>query len=200
MRSLVRTILGLIRTTTTYKIHSILAKYEYQSPTYKISKKAIKWLKEIELTDTDRMAMDAYPGIIQTTQKQIDIFESHIASISKEDQRTRLLMTIAGINYITALTVISEIAARRGPQKAKVAAAKEMLVISWHMLTKMEPYRTQNHSLIQREWNQNLIRPDTVQNTHLGDRKRFRITSTRLINTHRKKNYGMLFYLVSSML
>lgn len=33
------------------------------------------------------------------------------------------------------------IAARRGPQKAKVAAAKEMLVIMWYMLTKMEPYR-----------------------------------------------------------
>ncbi|MEM3008108.1 MAG: transposase [candidate division WOR-3 bacterium] len=175
-------------------------------------------MAKIELTDTDRMTKDAYLGIIQTTQKQIDIFESHMASISKEDQRTRLLMTIAGINYITALTVISEIvdisrfatpeklvsyaglapsqrnsgeskksggitkhgstwlryamveaahttiqnddrigkfyskiAARRRPQKAKIAAAKEMLVIVWHMLTKMEPYRTQNHELTARK-------------------------------------------------
>ena len=46
----------------------------------------------------------------------------------------------------------SRIAARRGPQKAKVAAAKEMLVIAWYMLTKMEPYRTQNHSLTERKY------------------------------------------------
>lgn len=46
----------------------------------------------------------------------------------------------------------SRIASRREPQKARVAAAKEMLVISWHMLTKMEPYRTQNHSLTQRKY------------------------------------------------
>jgi transposase len=222
LRNLVRTRLGLIRTRTTYKnkVHSILAKYEYQSPTYKtFSNKGIKWLKEIELSETDRMAMDAYLGTIETTQKQIDTLESKMATLSKDDQRIRLLMTIPGINYITALTVISEIvdikrfatpdklvsyaglapsqrnsgdtkrtgsitkhgsswlryamveaahtairnderinrfysriAARRGPQKAKVAAAKEMLVISWHMLTKMEPYRTQNHSLTERKY------------------------------------------------
>jgi transposase len=55
------------------------------------------------------MAMDAYLDGIEPTQKQIDIFESKMASISKDDQRIRLLMTIPGINYITALTVISEI-------------------------------------------------------------------------------------------
>jgi transposase len=32
-----------------------------------------------------------------------------IASISKEDERVRLLMTIPGIDYITALTIVSEI-------------------------------------------------------------------------------------------
>jgi transposase len=222
LRNLVRTRLGLIRTRTTYKnkVHSILAKYEYQSPTYKtFSKKGIKWIKEIELSETDRIAMDAYLGIIETTQKQIDSFESHMASIAQNDKRIRLLMTIPGINYITALSVISEIvditrfatpdklvsyaglapsqrnsgdtkksgnitkhgsswlryamveaahtaihnderinrfysriSARRGPQKAKVAAAKEMLVIIWYMLTKMEPYRTQNHSLTERKY------------------------------------------------
>src|SRR5215470_16915718 len=44
------------------------------------------------------------------------------------------------------------IASRRGPQKAKVAAAKEMLVIIWHMLTKKEPYRTMNNDLVQRKY------------------------------------------------
>lgn len=55
------------------------------------------------------MAMDAYLDGIQMTQRQIDSFESHMASISRQDKRIRLLMTVPGINYITALTVISEI-------------------------------------------------------------------------------------------
>lgn len=46
----------------------------------------------------------------------------------------------------------SRIAARRSPQKAKVTATKEMLVIIWHMLQNMEPYRTQNHSLTEKKY------------------------------------------------
>lgn len=44
------------------------------------------------------------------------------------------------------------IANRRGPQKAKVAAAKEMLVITWHMLTNNEPYRTMNREMVERKY------------------------------------------------
>ncbi|MGB8934149.1 MAG: hypothetical protein WCC17_03475 [Candidatus Nitrosopolaris sp.] len=40
------------------------------------------------------------------------------------------------------------IASRRGTQKA----AKEMLVIIWHMLTKNEPNRTMNNDLVQRKY------------------------------------------------
>lgn len=222
LRNLARTRLGLVRTRTNYKnkIHAILAKYEHKSPAYKaFSKKGIAWLRQITLTDTDRMTMNAYLDGIELVQQQVDSFESRMAAISKEDQRIRLLMTIPGINYVTALTVISEIvdirrfatpeklvayaglapsqrnsgetkrsgnitkhgsawlryamveaahttihnddrigrfysriAARRGPQKAKVAAAKEMLVIIWHMLTRMEPCRTQNRELTERKY------------------------------------------------
>lgn len=44
------------------------------------------------------------------------------------------------------------IAERRGPQKARVAAAKEMLVIIWYMLTKNEPYRTMNREMVERKY------------------------------------------------
>jgi transposase len=215
LRNLVRTRLGLVRTCTTYKnkIHAILAKYEHRCPLKDpFSGKGIVWLRGIELSEIDRMAMNSYLDGIEMLQKQIGTFESRIASISKEDQRIKLLLTIPGISYVTALTVISEIvdisrfatpeklvayaglapsqrssgdtkmsgkitkqgsswlrnamveaanitiqhddriakfysriASRRGPMKGRVAAAKEMLVIIWHMLTKMEPYRTQNH-------------------------------------------------------
>ncbi len=44
------------------------------------------------------------------------------------------------------------IAKRRGKQKAKVAAARQMLAIIWYMLTNSEEYRTQNHELTQRKY------------------------------------------------
>lgn len=59
----------------------------------------------------------------------------------------------------------ARVSARRRHQKAKVAAAREMLVISWHMLTKMEPYRTQNHEMTQRKYKEK-IKISLIQQTH----------------------------------
>ncbi len=53
--------------------------------------------------------MNTYLENIEMNQKQIDTFETKIATISNEDERTRLIMTIPGISYVTALTIISEI-------------------------------------------------------------------------------------------
>ncbi len=53
--------------------------------------------------------MDAYLENINMNQKQTGTFETKIATISNEDERTRLVMTIPGISCVTALTIISEI-------------------------------------------------------------------------------------------
>jgi transposase len=44
------------------------------------------------------------------------------------------------------------IAPRRGPQKAKIATAKEMLVIVWYMLTRNEHYRGMNEESTERKY------------------------------------------------
>jgi hypothetical protein len=36
--------------------------------------------------------------------------------------------------------------------RARVATAKEMLVIMWHMLTNNEPYRTMNKEMTERKY------------------------------------------------
>ncbi len=79
------------------------------TPTKTFSQKGVRWLHEINLSEVDRMAMDAYLDSIDMMQKQINTIEIKIATISNEDEKTRLLMTIPGINYVTALTIISEI-------------------------------------------------------------------------------------------
>jgi len=111
LRSMVRTRLGLVRNISRHKnkIYAILAKYDYTVPTKTFSKKRLQWLHEITLSEIDRMAMNAYVESIEMTQKQVNTFETKIAEISNEDSRTRLLMTIPGINYVTTLTIISEI-------------------------------------------------------------------------------------------
>jgi hypothetical protein len=48
--------------------------------------------------------------------------------------------------------IYKRIAESRGPQKARVAAAEEMLVIIWHMLTKNEPYRMINREMVERKY------------------------------------------------
>ena len=164
--------------------------------------------------------MDSCIRILETLDEEIESFNAKIASISMQDDRIKLLMTIPGIDYLTALTIISEIvhikrfktpwklvsyaglvssrrdsgnrkrkgggitkegskwlryalveavnttiryderlgafyqriANRRGKQKAKVAAAKEMLVIIWHMLTNSEPYRTMKKDMTERKY------------------------------------------------
>ena len=165
------------------------------------------------------MQLESAIDITASLSRHIDTFTAKIASIAKDDQRVRLLMTIPGIDYLTALTIIAEIAdikrfstpwklvgyaglacsqrdtgdkkrrgpitkqgskwlryamveaantaircderlkqfhdriaPRRGPQKARVATAKEMLVIVWHMLTKSEPYRGMNRETVERKY------------------------------------------------
>lgn len=222
LRQLVRTRMDLVANRTMFKnkVHAILAKYEYESPARDLfSITGIGWLGSIELSWIDRMAMNAYIDALNTLDKQIEAFTEKIASISKKDDRVKILMTIPGIDYFTALAIISEIvdvkrfstpwklvayaglapsrrdsgntkrrggitrlgskwlryalveavnttiryderlgafyhriASRRGPQKARVAAAKEALVIIWHMLTNNEPYRTMNKEMTERKY------------------------------------------------
>ncbi len=222
LRQLVRTRIDLVHNRTAFKnkVHAILAKYEHESPVIDIfSIKGIEWLRRIELSWIDRMAMDSYIDTLNTLDEQIEKFTVKIASVAMEDDRVKLLMTISGIDYFTALTIITEIvdvrrfstpwklvaysglapsrrdsgeskrrggitrtgsrwlrfalveaigitiryderlgtfyqriASRRGPQKARVAAAKEALVIIWYMLMNNEPYRTMNKGMVERKY------------------------------------------------
>jgi transposase len=58
----------------------------------------------------DKMQLNSLFEIIESFDSQIDSFTAKIASIAKGDPRVRLLMTMPGIDYLTALTIIAEIA------------------------------------------------------------------------------------------
>lgn len=223
MRSLVRTRLGIVHGITRHKntIHAILAKYDHVRVTADLfSKKSIaQLLRRIELSPVDRLSTDLHIDSIESAQGQLERVEDEIARMAADDGRTRLLMSLPGIGYITALTMISEIvdierfasaeklvsyagispshrdsadvhrgggitgqgstwlrnavveaanttirhdermgkiydriAKRRGGNKARVAVARHMLEIAWHLLKKNEEYRTQNRELSERKY------------------------------------------------
>ena len=222
LRNMARTRLGFVRGVTRHKnkIHAILAKYDCALPMRGMfTKRGMSWLRAALLSDTDRMSVDMHVEAIEMAQRQAARIERRIAQTADEDDRARLLMTIPGISYVTAMTLISEIVdigrfktaekfaaaggvipshrnsastyrgggitkqgsvwlrnaiveasattirydkrmgeihkrirKRRGAMKARVAVARHLLEIIWHMLTNNEPYRTQNRELTQRKY------------------------------------------------
>lgn len=223
-RQLTRARIDLVANRTQFKekVSAILDKYELGEQEHtSFTNKWIEWISQQigALSWIDRMQLNSLFEIIETLDRQVDSFTTKIASIAKEDQRVRLLMTMPGVDYLTALTIVAEIAdinrfqnpwklvsyaglspthrdssgkmkkgritkqgskwlryttveaaniarlhdsrlkafyeriaPRRGPQKARVATAKEMLVIMWYMLTRGEPYRGMKSELTERKY------------------------------------------------
>ena len=67
------------------------------------------WLSQIEVLDTDRMSLDVHVDAIELATKHAARIGSKVTSVASGDDRVRLLMTIPGISYLTAVTLLSEI-------------------------------------------------------------------------------------------
>ncbi len=112
LRNLVRTRSGCKRDGARHrnKIHVILAKYDYPCPTKGVfTKKGMKWLESIPISEIDRMSMDIHLECINTAIAQVQRLEQKMAQIAQDEDRVKLLMTIPGIRYITAFTIISDL-------------------------------------------------------------------------------------------
>lgn len=222
LRSLARTRLDRVRTATDQKnkITALLVKYEQKPPTKtKFSKANLQWMRAVSVSPVDKMALDSYLDTLEMLRKQIDTLEREIASECMNDERAKLVMTVTGIGYITALTIIAEIvdvkrfrtpeklvsyaglspshrdsgetkrggsitkkgsvwlrnamveaataaarydarmsstyerlAKRIGKKKARVAIARRLTEVVWHILTNSTEYRTKNEDLVQRKY------------------------------------------------
>jgi len=223
LRLLVRTRIGKVQEMTRCKnrIHSILAKYDFDLPTKSAFTASAmdSMVKMQDMSDIDSDAVRMYLDDMDRIRDQVRKLEGRIASIADADSRARLLMTVPGISYITAVSIISEVVdvarfataeklvsyaglvpsrrdsadrhrggsitkqgstwlrravgnaatvairhdprmrsiydrvrKRRGWQKAKVAAARHLAEISWHILSTGKEYRTQNAELTQRKY------------------------------------------------
>jgi transposase len=99
-----------MRTRIKNKIHSVLFKtnsrHEY---TNLYGKAGMKWLGELELRDVYKSELNRYLETLKHLNEQVDKISEIIENTAKLDFDCKLLMTIPGISYYSALMIKSEI-------------------------------------------------------------------------------------------
>ncbi len=111
-RELLRHRLNLVRNRTEVKnrIHGLLDKHGLRMPgTTAFSKENIEWLRELSLGFMGDAILHSDLAILEAVDAQVTIIEEKIAVLAAEDRRVRLLMTMTGIGYFTAMLVVSEV-------------------------------------------------------------------------------------------
>jgi len=112
IRELVRYRMTLVRLKSQLKtrIRSVLFKVGERVPTANIAGPlAREMLSKFSLRDIYRDEINSCLSLIETFSKQIGEFEEKIESQAKLDSDTKLLMTIPGISFFSALLITAEI-------------------------------------------------------------------------------------------
>ncbi len=122
-REIVRLRASLVRTRTqlTNKIRSILHKYciRYKGKLYQDA--GMEFLSSLELRNVDLLAVNSYLETLKTLNAQIESVNSQIATNDSEE--IKLLMSIPGIDYYSAVLIYSEIGdISRFPSHNKLAS------------------------------------------------------------------------------
>jgi len=110
-----------MRTQVINKIRSIFHKYciKYRGPLYQ--KSGMEFLTTLDLRPVDMSAIKSYLETLKTLNTQIDSVNSQIADNNNED--VRLLMSVPGIDYYSAVLIHSEIGdISRFPSHNKLAS------------------------------------------------------------------------------
>lgn len=99
-----------MRTKVKNKIHSVLFKTNTSHQFSSLFGKAgMKWLKTLELRDVYRQELDRYLDTLELFDQQIEELSEKIKQEANLDYDCKLLMTIPGISFYSALLIKSEI-------------------------------------------------------------------------------------------
>lgn len=111
-RELLRYRASLVRIQTGIKnrIHTILAKNNISHEFSDLfGKKGIAFLQGLPLPQIYRMALDGYLSVLEVISKEIKVASRRIDALAIKDEGARLLVTIPGVGYYSALLIQSEI-------------------------------------------------------------------------------------------
>ena len=109
------------------QIQALVVKNLFQCQMEKFSdwfgKGGLQSLIKLPFNDEDRYLLGAYLGQLKTLIEQEEDIERRMAKLGEDSEDVKLLMTIPGIGYYTALALIGEIGdARRYPTKRHLAS------------------------------------------------------------------------------
>ena len=111
-RELLRHRLNLVKTRTAVKnrIHGLLDKHGLRMPeTASFSRGNIDWLRGLSLGFMDDAILRSDLVLLEAVGEQVEVIEEKIAVIAAEEQQARLLMTMTGVGYFTAMLILSEV-------------------------------------------------------------------------------------------
>jgi len=113
-----------LRTIIKNKIHSVLFKNNLKHDFTNLYGKAGRtWLESLETRDIYRAELDRYLTTLDLLDGQIEELSQNIIATAKTDYDCKLLMTIPGISYFSALVIKSEIGdISRFPNAGKLCA------------------------------------------------------------------------------
>jgi transposase len=111
-RELLRHRLNLVKNRTEVKnrVHGLLDKHGLRMPgATAFSKENIAWLREQNFGFMDDAIVRSDLAVLEAVDGQVTIIEGKIAALAAEDKRVRLLMTMTGVGYFTAMLVMAEV-------------------------------------------------------------------------------------------
>jgi transposase len=77
--------------------------------TIPFSKGNIAWLQGLSLGFMDDSILRSDLSLLDTVEGQVELIEGKIAALAAEEHRVRLLMTMTGVGYFTAMLIVSEV-------------------------------------------------------------------------------------------
>lgn len=110
-RALVRGRCSLLedRTEMVNKVHSLLTEQGIRKSVKPLSEKGREFLAELSLPTPWDELLDSYMSVIETLTEEIEQLDTVIEEIAGSLEETRLLMTIPGVSYYSALLIYAEI-------------------------------------------------------------------------------------------
>jgi transposase len=125
-RSLVRHRASLVRMNVDIRnrIESLLDKYELK-PEFSdlFGKKGMEWLESLKLERVDSTILESDIRLMKSLKEQTDLITSEIASIAVESEEIKLLMTLPGIDFYSAMLIVAEIGdVKRFPNAKKLCS------------------------------------------------------------------------------
>ena len=96
------------RTRIKNRIHSVLHQRLLPAPKGDLFSKAnLAWLASLELDASGRESLDRHLRHLKLIESEVEILNTKLAAIANADAQVKLLMTLPGVDFTVALTLVS---------------------------------------------------------------------------------------------